>query len=104
MWKGTISFGLVNIPVRLLPAVKNKDIHFHMLHSKDNSRLERKMVCPIDRKEVPNDEIVKGYEISPGQHVIIEKEELEALAPKASRTIEILYFADASHVDPIYYN
>lgn len=104
MWKGTISFGLVNIPVRMVPAVKEKDVRFHMLHRKDNSRLERKMVCPVDHKEVAADDIVKGYEISPGQHVIIEKEELDALAPKASRTIEIGYFADVKEIDPIYFS
>jgi len=104
MWRGAISFGLVNIPVRLVLAIKMKEIRFHMLHAKDNSRLQRKMICPLERKEVPNEDIVKGFEIGKGQHVILNDDELKALAPKAHRSIEILYFVDLREIDPIFYN
>ncbi len=104
LWSGTISFGLVNIPVKLVMAVRKKDVHFHLLHEKDNARLQRKYVCPIDEKEVPREEIKKGYQISPDQLIVVEDAELEALVPKASRTIELLYFVDRSEVDPIYFD
>jgi DNA end-binding protein Ku len=103
MWRGAISFGLVNVPVRLQPAVRPNDVHFHMLHDQDKSRLQRKMVCPVEEKEVPYEHIIKGYEVSPGRHVVVEERELEALAPKASRAIEVLYFADLGDIDPLYF-
>jgi DNA end-binding protein Ku len=103
MWSGSISFGLVNIPVRLYPAVRQNEVHFHLLHDQDKSRLQRKMVCPVDAKEVPGEHIIKGYEVSPGRHVIVEDSELKALAPKASRAIEVLYFVDLKNIDPLYF-
>jgi DNA end-binding protein Ku len=103
LWSGSISFGLVNVPVRMVPGVKHNDIRFHLLHDKDNARLKRKYVCSVENKEVPPDEIKKGYEISPDRHVIMEEEELKALAPKASRTIDLLYFVHIEDVDPVYF-
>jgi DNA end-binding protein Ku len=93
----------VNIPIRLFPAIRQKDIHFHLLHEADNSRLRRKMVCVTDKKEVAQKDMVRGFEIRPGQIVVIDDKELEAVAPKASRTVELLYFVDLVDVDPIYY-
>ena len=89
LWTGSITFGLVNIPVKLFTAVRENDIHFHMLHDQDHVRLQRKMVCPADGKEVHNEHVVKGYEVAPGQYVVIRQEDLEAAAPKKSRTIEL---------------
>jgi DNA end-binding protein Ku len=103
LWNGSISFGLVNVPVRMVAAVRRNDIRFHLLHEKDNARLKRKYVCSVEDKEVPADEIKKGYEISPDRHVIMDEEELRALAPKASRTIELLYFVHLTDIDPIYF-
>src|SRR5687767_7031479 len=104
IWSGSISFGLVNIPVKLFTAVRNNDVHFHMLHEKDMSRLKRKMVCAAEGKEVPADEIVKGYEVAPDQYVVVEDKEMEQLAPKESRTIEIRDFVNLADIDPIYYD
>jgi DNA end-binding protein Ku len=104
MWKGSISFGLVNVPVRLYPAVKSKDIHFHMLHAKDKSRIEEQIFCSTEHKKISRDEIVKGYEIGSGEHVIIKDEELEAIAPKASRTIDLIQFSDLKDIDPVFFN
>jgi DNA end-binding protein Ku len=104
LWSGTISFGLVNIPVKLVQGVRRKDVHFHLLHEKDNARLQRKYVCPIDEKEVPKEEIKRGFQIAPDQLILIEDEELEALSPKASRTIELLYFVDRAEIDPVYFD
>lgn len=103
MWRGTISFGLVNIPVRMYPAVRSNDVRFHMLHDQDKSRLQRRMVCPVENKEVPSEHIVRGYEISPGRHIIVEDQELEAIAPKSSRAVDVLYFVDLKEIDPVYY-
>lgn len=103
MWKGSISFGLVNIPIRMFSAYKPKEIHFHMLHAKDKSRIQEKIECSAEDKEIGRDDIVKGYEVSPGHHVIVTDEELEALAPKGGRTIDLIKFVDMAEIDPIYY-
>src|SRR5881394_1967104 len=92
MWSGSISFGLVNIPVKLFTAVKDHSIHFHMLHDADNARLQRKMVCSVDQKEVHPEHTVRGFQIGPDKYVKVEDSELEAVAPEASRTIGITDF------------
>jgi DNA end-binding protein Ku len=104
IWTGSITFGLVNIPVKLFLAVREKDIQFHMLHDQDNVRLQRKMVCPADGKEVHSEHVVKGYELSPGQYVVVREEELEAAAPKKSKTIEMEDFVDLGQIDPVYFD
>ena len=103
MWTGSISFGLVNIPVRLYGAVREKGVAFHLLHDQDNVRLRRKLVCPADGKEVHPEHIVKGYEIAKDQYVVVRKDELESCAPEKTRTIEITDFVDLSDIDPVYY-
>lgn len=104
LWTGSITFGLVNIPVRLYVAVREKNIAFHMLHDQDHVRLQRKMVCPADGKEVHSEHVVKGYEVSPGQYVVVQEEELEAAAPKKSKTIEIEDFVALDDIDPVYFD
>jgi DNA end-binding protein Ku len=102
MWSGTISFSLVAIPVRLVKAIEPGHVSFHLLHSKDYSRLSRKMFCPKEETMVPAEEIIRGYEILPGKYVLLTDEELESLSPERSRTIEIAEFIDLKEVDPIY--
>jgi DNA end-binding protein Ku len=104
IWSGAISFGLVNVPVKLYSAVSRKSVRFHQLHDKDHVRIQQKRVCPADGEEVPYDNIVKGYEISPDSYVVIEPEELEALDPKKTRSIEIQEFVDLDEIDPIYFD
>jgi DNA end-binding protein Ku len=104
IWSGAISFGLVNVPVKVFTAVRKKDVRFHQLHGKDGVRIQQKRVCPKDDAEVPYDEIVKGYEISPGQYVVIEPEELDALDPEATRTIDIEDFVDLGEIDPLFFD
>jgi DNA end-binding protein Ku len=104
IWSGSISFGLVNVPVKLYPAVSRKTVHFHQLHDADGSRIQQKRVCVADGEEVPYENIVKGYEISPGRYVVIEPGDLETLEPKKTKTIEIERFVDASEIDPILYD
>jgi DNA end-binding protein Ku len=104
IWSGTISFSLVAIPVRLVTAVESGHVSFHLLHSKDYSRLSRKMFCPEENAMVSSDEIIRGYEIVPGKFVLMTDEELESVSPERSRTIEIIEFIDLKEVDPIYYD
>lgn len=104
MWSGSISFGLVNIPVKLFVAVREQNIHFHMLHDDDNARLQRKLVSSTTGKEVKNENIVRGYEVGSDEYVIVSDRELESLSPKASRTIEIHDFVKQDEIDPLYYD
>lgn len=103
IWKGAINFGLVHIPVSLWKATRPQDIRFNMLHEKDLAPVKQKRVCSVEHTEVPSDEIVKGYEISKGEYVTVEPEELEALEPENSHSIDIEDFVDLAEVDPIYY-
>jgi DNA end-binding protein Ku len=104
IWSGTISFSLVAIPVRLVKAIEPGRISFHLLHSKDYSPLVRRMFCPEEEAMVTPEEIIKGYEIMPDQHILMTDEELESVSPERSRTIEIIEFIDINEVDPIYYD
>ena len=104
IWTGAISFGLVNVPVKLYSAVSKKTVRFHQLHAADGVRIQQKRVCPADGEEVPWEDIVKGYEISPDRYVVVSNEELEALDPKKTKTIDIEEFADLSDIDPLYYD
>ena len=104
IWSGTISFSLVAIPVHLVKAVEPGRVSFRMLHNKDYSPLLRKMVCPEEGKVVPPEETVRGYEIAPGNYILVTDEELESVSPERSRTIEIIEFIDMADVDPLYYD
>jgi DNA end-binding protein Ku len=103
IWRGAISFGLVNVPVKLYSAVSKKTVRFNQLHATDHARINMKRVCSVEGDEVPYDQIVKGYEISPDHYVVIEPAELEALDPKKTRTIDIEDFVDIEQIDPLYY-
>ncbi|MBN2025682.1 MAG: Ku protein [Actinobacteria bacterium] len=103
LWNGYISFGLVTIPVSLVTAVRDKSIHFHLLHEKDGARLRQKLVCPFDAKEVSRKDAARGFEVADGEYVIVEDDELAALEPKKSRMIEISDFVDVDQIDPVYY-
>jgi DNA end-binding protein Ku len=103
IWSGALSFGLVNVPVKLYSATRSKDVRFNQLHAKDGARIRQKRVSSANGEEVPLEEIVKGYEISPDTYVTITPEELDAIAPKASRLIEIEEFVDLDDIDPLFY-
>ncbi|MBV9167186.1 MAG: Ku protein [Solirubrobacterales bacterium] len=104
IWSGAISFGLVNVPVKLYSATSPKTVRFHQVSSKTGTRIRQQRVDPSTGEEVPYEEIVKGYEISPDRYVLVSSEELEALDPKATRTIDIEEFVDLDEIDPIYYD
>jgi DNA end-binding protein Ku len=103
IWSGSISFGLVNVPVKLSTAVSPKDVRFNQLHAPDNARIQQKRWCPEEDVEVPFDEIVKGYEVAPGQYVVIDPDELASLDPKATHTIDIEEFVDLEEIDPLFF-
>ena len=104
IWSGSISFGLVNIPVKLYSAVSRKNVQFNQLDARSNSRVKQKRVSAETGDEVPWEQIVKGYEMSSGAYVVITDEELAALDPAAVRTIDIDEFVDLSDIDPIFYD
>jgi DNA end-binding protein Ku len=104
IWTGAISFGLVNVPVKLYSATSPKTVRFHQLSSKTGARIRQKRVDPSTGDEVAFEDIVKGYELSPERYVLIEPQELEALDPKATKTIDIEEFVEESQIDPIYYD
>jgi DNA end-binding protein Ku len=104
IWSGSISFGLLNVPVKLYSAVSKKSVSFRELRASDGSRVRHKRVAESDGEEVPYEEIVKGYEIAPDQFVTITREELEELDPKKTRAVEILDFVDLDDIDPIYFD
>jgi DNA end-binding protein Ku len=103
IWKGTISFGMVTIPVRLYTATESKDISFRQLHEPDNARIQYQRYCPVDDRKVELDEIVKGYEYTKDRYVIVTDEDFENLPVAGKRTIELSAFVDAKDIDPIYY-
>src|SRR5436305_6161951 len=104
IWSGAISFGLVNVPVKLFSATSPKSVRFHQLSGKTGARIRQKRVDPSTDEEVSYDDIVKGYEITPDRYVTISPDELEALDPKATRTVDIEEFVDLAEIDPIYYD
>jgi DNA end-binding protein Ku len=105
IWSGSISFGLVNIPVKMHTAVREKRIGFNLLHDQDKVRLRMKMVCPAHNNvEVHPEHRVRGYEISKDHYVLVQQDELEACAPEKSKTIEITDFVELAQIDPIYYD
>jgi DNA end-binding protein Ku len=104
IWSGAISFGLVNIPVKLYSAVSRKTVRFHQIDAESGQRIRQQRVNPENGEEVPYEQIVKGYEISPDKYVTITPEELEALEPQKTRTIDIEQFVDLEQIDPIHYD
>lgn len=103
LWSGAISFGLVNIPVKMYNSVSKKALHFNQLRREDGCRIRLKKVCSSDGQEVANEDIIKGYEVSPDRYVTVDAEELEALNPKASRSIEIEDFVKIEQIDPLFF-
>jgi DNA end-binding protein Ku len=104
IWTGAISFGLVTVPVKLYSAVNRKTVRFHQLSGKTGVRISQRRVDPSTGDEVPYEEIVKGFEITPDRYVVIEPGELESLEPKKTKTIEIEDFVELSDIDPIFYD
>jgi DNA end-binding protein Ku len=103
VWKGHVSFGLVTFPVRLFAAARAKGVHFHMLHKKDLSRVKEVWYCAEENRPIERSEIVKGYETSKQEYVVVDDKEIEAIAPPTASAIEVEQFVKAHSVDPIYF-
>jgi DNA end-binding protein Ku len=104
LWTGSLSFGLVNVPVQLVSAVRDMDLHFRQLHEKDNVPVETQRWCSEEEKEVPYEAITRSYELDSGKQVIVTDEDLEAVEPRKTRTIDIEQFVDVAEIDPVYFD
>lgn len=104
LWSGSLSFGLVNVPIQLRSGTKDLDLHFHQLHEKDDAPIETKRVSAKTGREVAYDDIARSFEFDNGDEVIVTADELENLQPERTRTIEIEQFVDLADVDPIYFD
>jgi DNA end-binding protein Ku len=103
VWSGTISFGLIAIPIKLFNAVRHKGVSFNQLDERTMSRIRYRKVSDETGEEVPDEHIVKGYEVSKGRYVLVDPDDLEPFIPAATRTVELEEFVDQSEIDPIYY-
>lgn len=103
IWKGSVGFGLVNIPINVYPASEEHALEFHMLHKKDLSPIRFARICKEEEKEIPYNDIVKGFEYEKGQYVVVDDEDFKAADARKTSTIEIQHFTDRSEIDPIYY-
>jgi DNA end-binding protein Ku len=104
LWNGTLTFGLVNVPVKVYTATESKSIHFHEVHLKDGARIEHRRICPKEDKEVPSDEIVKGYELSDGGFVELAKDEIAAAAGANAKLIDVEHFVPGEQIDAVFYD
>jgi len=103
VWSGTISFGLIAIPIKLFNAVRHKGVSFNQLDERTMSRIRYRKVSDETGEEVPDEHIVKGYEVSKGRYVLVDPDDLEPFIPSATRTIELEEFVQLDEIDPIYY-
>jgi DNA end-binding protein Ku len=103
IWNGTITFGMVNVPVKLYSATESKTVHFHEVHAKDGARIEHRRICPKEDKEVPYKEIVKGYEVSDGEYIVLDKDEIKAAAGDRGKVIHLREFVSEEDIDPVLY-
>ena len=104
IWSGSLTIGLINVPVKLYPMIYDRGIAFHFLHKTDCQPLKYERVCTKDGKVVPWDEVVKGYEIAKKEYVVFDKKELDAAKPESDRRIRVDKFVDYFSIDPIYFN
>jgi DNA end-binding protein Ku len=102
VWKGFVSFGLVSFPVRLYAAARNKSVQFHMLHKKDLSRLKEVFYCREEDKPVDREDIVKGFEVAKDEYVVVDQDELNKIAPRTAKVMDILQFVKEDEFDPVY--
>jgi DNA end-binding protein Ku len=104
IWNGSISFGLVNIPIGLALATQRSDVSFRTLHRECGTPIKQKRWCPVHEREVEPDELVKGWEVAKGEFVFVEESDLESVALQRSQSIEILRFVNLADVDPVYFD
>jgi len=103
IWRGSISFGLVNVPVRMYAAISEQDLHFHMIHAKDESPIGYQKMCKKEDRPVPDDEIVRAYELDDGSMVVLDEQDFEAAKADGYHAITVLDFVAYDEIDPIYF-
>lgn len=103
IWNGTISFGLVHVPVKMYSATESRTVHFHEVHLKDGSKVEHRRFCSKEDKEIPYEEVVKGYEVSANKFVVLEKDEIKAAAGDRGKIVDVDHFVCADEIDPVFY-
>ena len=103
VWKGSISFGLLSIPIRLFPAARSERINLHQIHKECHTRLRQPLYCPKHRRIVDRSEVIKGYEYEKGHYIFIEAQDLKKIAPPSSKNMEIQAFVKSSQIDPIFF-
>src|SRR5215218_10145380 len=103
IWNGTVSVGVVRIPVKLYSATESKTVHFHEVHLEDGSRIEHRRFCAKEDREAPYEEVVKGYEVAKGEYVVLDKDEIKAAAGGTGHLIDVDHFVCAADIDPVFY-
>jgi DNA end-binding protein Ku len=103
IWNGTITFGLVNVPIKLYTATESKTVSFSEVHVKDGAKIEHRRFCPKEDKEVDYKDTVKGYEVSPDSYVVLEKDEVKAAAGDRGKVVHLDEFVNAADIDPVFY-
>jgi Ku70/Ku80-like protein len=104
IWNGTITFGLVNVPIKLYSAIESKTVHFREVHARDGAQIEHRRICPKEDRKVDYDEVVKGYEASPDRYVVLDKEEVKAAAGDRGKVVHLAEFVDADDIDPVFFD
>jgi DNA end-binding protein Ku len=103
IWNGTITFGMVNVPIKLYSATESKSVHFHEVHVKDGARIQHRRICPKEEREIPSDQVVKGFEVAPDEYVVLEKEEVKAAAGTRGKVVHLEEFVAADEIDPVFF-
>jgi DNA end-binding protein Ku len=103
IWNGTITFGMVNVPVKLYSATESRTVHFHEVHLRDGARIEHRRICPKEGDEVPFEEIVKGFEVADGKYVVLGNDEIKAAAGDRGKVIDLREFVEAGEIDPVFF-
>jgi len=104
IWNGTITFGLIAVPIKVHSATEDKGVHFHQVHAADGARIKQKRICSKEHKEVPYKQVARGYELRGGKYVLLSKEEIDAAAGERSHLIELEEFVGADQIDPVFYD
>ncbi len=103
IWNGTITFGMVNVPIKLYSATESKAVHFREVHAKDGAKIEHRRICPKEGKEVPYKQVIKGYEVAEDEYVVLDRDEIKAAAGDRGKVIHLREFVCAEEIDPVFY-
>jgi DNA end-binding protein Ku len=104
IWNGTLTFGMVNVPVKLYSATESKSVHFHEVHVRDGARIEHRRVCSKEDREVPAKQVAKGFEVQPDKYVVLSKDEVKAAAGDRGKVVRLEEFVETADIDPVFYD